>query len=172
MTELTLPCAFVRKRGLPDSRFLCITRRLLHSYSAHGDTRTHTCASPSVLHLCTAHTVRRRFSTLVAASWTFPFNFRDTALEGSYTRPSVPVLFSSFFLFSPLSTLDCYISNRIRKLRNERQSLSATKERISEILRAFNGPPRDSISVFSINAMVTISLKCHMNHSCRLSRML
>lgn len=39
VTELTLPCAFVRKRGLPDSRFLCITHAATYTCAR---TYTHT----------------------------------------------------------------------------------------------------------------------------------
>lgn len=43
MTELTLPCAFVRKRGLPDSRFLCITYAATYTRArTHIHTRTRT----------------------------------------------------------------------------------------------------------------------------------
>lgn len=93
VTELTLPCAFVRKRGLPDLRFLHTPRTRTR---ARAHTHTYTCTSarmrafhphpsPFCRFRCVPRTQSRPSSTLVVASWTFPFDFRDTAL-GAVTR--------------------------------------------------------------------------------------
>lgn len=118
VTELTLPCAFVRKRGLPDSRFLCITHAATYT-RARTRTRTRTPSrSPPPVPLPARRPARPKpFSTLVAASWTFPLDSRDTAL-GAVTRAlrcrSIPLVCLSFFpSCSRVRLLPTYQENRL-----------------------------------------------------------
>lgn len=119
VTELTLPCAFVRKRGLPDSRFLCITHAATYT-CAHQRTspRTYTCTLAFSLHRvplsanCRAHRAvfhpRGRLVDL-------PFRLPRYSLGNSYTRPSIP--FFSFVFLSFFLSLVHYIIIRIQLIR-------------------------------------------------------
>lgn len=125
VTELTLPCAFVRKRGLPDSRFLCITHAATYTCT-YG--RTHVHVHPRVFSSVSLSAYRRahrpvRFPPSWPPRGPSPFRLPRYGLGSSYTRPSVPLLLFLSFLRTP--ALDCYVSN----LSGNCLSLSVSKKK-------------------------------------------
>lgn len=68
MTELTLPCAFVRKRGLASPRFPLYTYIYVYISVYSG---------PSFI---SRLRIKLPISILAGVSWTFRFYFHDTAL--------------------------------------------------------------------------------------------
>lgn len=110
VTELTLPCAFVRKRGLPDLRFLHTPRTRTRARARahahlHMYLRAYARVSPSPFALlsfplCAAHTEPSVFhprGRLVD----LPFRLPRYSPGSSNTRPSVA--FSRFPSFPPRS---------------------------------------------------------------------
>lgn len=164
VTELTLPCAFVRKRGLPDSRFLCITHAATYTCARTVYTHTHTLALPSV-----SLSAYRRAHRAVRFPPSWPP--RGPSLSTSVIQPweqlhapfgTVPFPRLSFF-----PSCSCIRLLRIQLIRKLSLSLSLSVRLEEKNLQDFVRTRRFHIGSRWISAMISISSMCFVLANCQ-----